>query len=188
MAQTYLITRTDIAEYRQISNSVYDDVINMHILDAQFSDVQKLLGADFYNDLIQNNTDANYVTLLNGGTYVYQTVTYTNVGLKAVLVHYAYSRYILTGSQTDTPFGYVEKLNEQSEKVDINGKKTISKMNQQIAFNYWENVKQFLDRNASDYPLWENSCANYNQTFRISKIGGSTKGTIPIRQRFKFNN
>lgn len=168
---TLLINRTDIAEFRQISDTVYDDVLNQHIVDAQFSDLQNLMGINFYNDLIRNYTDANYVTLLDGGTYTYQGITYTNVGLKAVLVHYAYGRYIQFGSQTDTPFGYVDKLNQTSQPVSNDAKKTMAKMNQQVAFNYWENVNLFLERNAEDYPLYESGCVTQNRSFRISKIG-----------------
>lgn len=166
-----LITRSDIAVFTQISDTVYDSVLNQHINLAQFVDVQKLMGVDFYNDLIRNSTDANYISLLDGGDYTYQGITYTNEGLKSVIVHYTYGRYLLLGSQTDTPFGYVEKLTNDSQPVDITQKKTTSKMYQTTAFNYWENVKLFLDRNADDYPLWKNSCVTQRGTFRVSKIG-----------------
>jgi len=167
---TLLINRTDIAQYRQISDTVYDNVLNQHIFDAQFSDLQKLMGIDFYNDLIRNWQDAKYTELLDGGTYTYNNTTYTNVGLKVVLTHYAYSRYVLFGSQTDTPFGYVEKLNNDSQAVSIEAKKTIAKMNQQVAFNYWENVNLFLERNSTTYPLYKSGCVTQNRNFRISKI------------------
>ena len=166
-----LIDRTEIAKYKQISKTVYDDVLNPFISDAQFTDIQPLMGPDFYFDMIQNATDANYVTLLNGGTYTYNGETYTNVGLKAVIAHYTYARYMMFGSQVDTPFGLVEKTNENSLNVSVAGKKTLYKMNQQMAFGYWENVQYFLDRNIADYPKWGTSCLNKPKGFRISKIG-----------------
>jgi hypothetical protein len=127
---------------------------------------------EFYNDLMRNYTDSKYQSLLNGGTYTYNSTTYTNVGLKAVLVHYTYARYVLFGSQTDTPFSLVEKLNEgQSQQVSLSAKKTMSKMNENIAFNYWENVNDFLNRNSIDYPLWVSNCNVRSGGFRISKIG-----------------
>jgi len=165
-----LINRSDIAEYAQISDTVYDNVLKQHINLAQFVDVQKLMGVDFYNDMIRNSTDVKYTALLEGADYTYSGTTYTNEGLKSVLVHYAYGRYILHGSQTDTPFGYVEKLSQDSEKVDIAQKKSTAKMYQTTAFNYWENVKLFLDRNESTYPLWKNSCITQQRLFRIRKI------------------
>lgn len=166
-----LITRTDIALFKQISKSVYDDVLNPFISDAQFTDIQPLMGSDFYFDMIANATDANYVTLLDGGPYTYQGEDYTNVGLKAVIVHFSYARYMMFGSQVDTPFGFTEKTNENSNNVSVSGRKTIYKMNQQMAQGYWENVEMFLIRNADDYPKWASGCRPKTGTFRISKIG-----------------
>ena len=166
-----LISRDDIALYRQITDSTHAlKRINQHINDAQFMDLQRLLGADFYNDLERNITATNYVTLLDGGTYTYNNTTYTNVGLKVVLAHYAYSRYVLNGSQVDTAFGYVQKSNDNSVPVTLEAKKNMSKMNEQVAFNYWENVKLFLDRNTTAYPLWKELCKPIS-TFKFSKIG-----------------
>jgi hypothetical protein len=170
--KTLLINRNDIAEYKQISESVHDKILNMHIQDAQFMDVQKLLGVNFYNDLIRNSEDVNYVTLLDGGDYTYNSITYTNVGLKAVLVHYTYSRYVLLGSNNDTPFGLVMKQTNDSVPTTDQNKKIIYTQNQQMAFNYWENVRDFLNRNLTDYPLWNDvNCVVQNNNFRISKIG-----------------
>lgn len=179
-----LINRTDIALFRQISNTVLDNVLNMHITDAQFVDVQKLLGMDFYNDIVRNPATVPNAALLDGGDYTFQSITYTNVGLKAVIVHYAYGRYALEGSETDTPFGFVEKLNPDSQPTSDKSKERKAKSNQQIAFNYWENVVQFLDRNATDYPLWDNGCITQRGNFRISKIDKRHKVRIPIAQRF----
>jgi len=183
---TLLINRDDISEYVQISDTVFDNVLNKFILQAQFADVQRLLGADFYNDLIRNYTDANYQALLNAGDYDYKGVTYTNEGLKAVIVHYFESRYKISGSNTDTPFGLVVKTDPNSTNVDLASRKTEAKEAKNMAFNYWENVKDFLDRNADDYPLWKTNCVTENRSgFKVSKIGGRSKGYSPIRTRFK---
>lgn len=166
-----LITRTDIALFKQISKTVYDDVLNSYISDAQFTDVQPLMGSDFYFDMIDNSTDPNYTDLLDGGIYSYKGEDFTNVGLKSVISHFAYARYIMFGSSLDTPFGLVEKTNENSFNVSVSGKQTIYKMNQQMAQGYWQNVEQFILRNASDYPKWKNDCVQRKRNFRISKIG-----------------
>jgi len=172
-----LITRTDIAKYKQISKTADTTAINtlnQFIDDAQFADLQPLMGSDFYNDMIRNYDNVVYQSLINGGDYEYNGTTYTNYGLKAVIVHYAHGRYVLNGSQIDTPFSYIEKLNSDgtSKQVSTESKKNTSKMSQQLAFNYWENVKAFLDRNETDYPLWTSNCnVRRSGGFRISKIG-----------------
>ena len=135
----------------------------MHILDAQVFDLQKLLGANFFNDLVENYTSTDYQTLLNGGTYDFRSVTYTNYGLKSVLVHYAYARYVRFGQNIDTPLGIVVKLADNSEQSSTSDKKAAYTDNQTLAFNYWENVRTFLDRNRSTYTLFDENCVvNYN--------------------------
>ena len=167
---TLLVTKTDISAYKQVSDTLGDKIINPFILDAQFNDLQKLLGPNFYNDLIANSTDAKYVTLLTGGSYTYNSVTYQNHGLKSVICLYAYARYILFGSNIDTPFGFVEKLTNESQAVSYEQKKSISKDAQNTAFIYWENVRDFLRRNSSTYPLFLTDCNNNVGGFKISKI------------------
>jgi len=167
-----LINRVDISTKVQISNSVFDDTINQYIEQAQFLDLQDLLGVNFYNDLLRNSTDANYLNLLNELEYNYKGKIYTNVGLKIPLIYYSYARYVKFGSVQDTPFGLVEKTNDFSNKVSSNVKQEIYKQNQQIAFKYWRNVEVYLDRKKELYPLWaENNCiTTKNKTFKISKI------------------
>jgi len=165
-----LINRVDIAETRDISDTTYDSVLNMHIIDAQSSDIQKLLGSDFFHDLIRNSADANYQTLLKGGVYVFNGTTYTNVGLNKVIEHYAYSRYKRFGSNKDTPWGSVIKTAENTEQTSLADKKATYTENRSLAFNYWENVRNFLDRNFSDYPLYENSCLPQHSTLKIRTI------------------
>lgn len=166
-----LATRADIAKYRQISKSVLDAVLNQYINDAQFVDVQQLMGAEFFNDMLRNYTAANYQALLKEASYVHETVTYTNYGLIAVISLYSYSRYILFGGYTDTPFGFVQKVTDESQPVSYNDRKSAGKDAQQNAFYYWENVRDFLNRNEADYPLWKNDCRVNKKRFKISKIG-----------------
>ncbi len=160
------ITRSDIEANRQISSSVYDQVLNQYIEDAQFLDLQELLGAELYNDIIAN--EANHTDLLDGSTYTYKGVSYTHVGLKRVLVYYSYARYIRFGSNTDTPFGVVEKQTPDSTNVNKNDRQEVYKLNQQIGYKYFQNVRAFLDR--TNYPKWKNDYTPKSGNFRINKI------------------
>lgn len=96
-----LITRNDIARYRQISKSSNDAKLNEMILDAQLLDLQPLIGESLYNKLLVNPAD--YEELLDGGIYEVDGIGYTNYGLKMVLVYFGYARYIMFSSVTDTP-------------------------------------------------------------------------------------
>ena len=175
MARKLLIDRNDFRDNRRdISDSSYNSGrLDQQIDDAQYIDIRELMGADFYDDMIRNCTSTAYKALLNAGTYLYNGSTYDNYGLKSVIVLYAYGRYMVSGSVVDTPFGMVEKNATDSDRVSIEKKKTESKINQQSAFSFWLNIKNFLDRNNSDYPLWNVACVKRpsgSVTFR--KIGG----------------
>jgi len=167
-----LINRIDFANnYRNISQSNYNlGNLDQHISDAQFVDIQRLMGIDFYNDLIRNSNSANYQSLLIGGDYTYKGTVHTNVGLKSVIVFYAYARYLMFGSNVSTPFGLVQKQGNNSSEISFADKKTMSKNNEQTGYNYWENVRLFIERNKNDYPLWKENCLIQRQEFRISKI------------------
>lgn len=165
---TYLITRNDIAQYRQISKTPNDDKLKEMILDAQLLDAQPLLGETLYNKIIAAPED--YTELLEGGQYQYNDVTYTNNGLKMVLCYFAFARNILLGSAIDTPHSVVQKLNEgTSQPVDYQTKKSIYGINRDAAFQLWDNVHNYLIRtNNPDYRHC-NTAAQV-RSFRLTKI------------------
>lgn len=167
-----LVNREFIATKVQISDSVYDNILNEQIRNAQFLDVMPLMGSDFFDDLMRNSTDANYIALLDGGDYTYNGLNYTNIGLKTVITHYFNARYKKFGSKVDTAFGFTQKTNENSLNVSDKSKQVDYKQNQQIAFAYWRSVEKFLNRNTSDYTFWDSPdvCKTTNKQFRISKI------------------
>ena len=147
-----LINKTDISAYRQISKSVADAKINPFIADAQLLDLLPLLGEKLYYDLIANS--ANYTDLINPKSYLYDGQTIESPGLKIVLCHFAYARYIMHGSQTDTPFGMVEKNYQDGNQVSRTDKKEIYKQSQNVAMQYWGQVEVYLNRHTNIYKLW----------------------------------
>ena len=163
-----LITKSEIRKHRQISKSVKDITINQYIEDAQVTDLCPLLGEQFYFSILAN--PSNYEDLLNETEYQYNGITIKMAGLKKVLSLFAYARYILHGTQTDTPFGYLEKQYQDSTPVSRPNRKEIYKSNQQTAMQYWEQVKTYLNRNTDSYPHWNSGCSKTKRTFRFNKI------------------
>lgn len=147
-----LITRSDIARYRQVARTNKDDKLNEMILDAQLLDIAPLIGESLYNKIIA--APGNYEEFMNGGIYEINGIGYTNYGLKMALSYFAYARYIMFSSVTDTPFSVVEKLNDTSRPADAATKKTIYSLNQDNAFIIWKNVKNYLLR--TDNPDFKN--------------------------------
>lgn len=169
MITTPLITRAEIQQYKQLSNSINNAKLNELILQAQMVDLYPLVGEQLFYDILNN--PSTYANLLNGNIYTYNGITYTNVGLKAVLAHYTYARYSLYGDVIDTAFGLKAKLNsEVSEKIDYPMKKTLYEHNCNYAFNLWLNVESFLMRtNVQKY--FKCGTKSDNKNFRISRLG-----------------
>ena len=163
-----LITKSDISQYRQISQSVPDDIINQAIQDAELLDLKPLLGELLYYDLITNKAIAKYVDLLNGKTYVYNDNNYTTLGLKVVIANLAYARYIIFSGEKDTPFGLVNKNSQYSVSSEFTKKKAMAKQAEQISYEYFKSVKDFLTRKPDDYPLWESGTTE--RKFMFNKI------------------
>ena len=162
-----LITRNDIAQYRQISKTPNNDKLNEMILDAQMQDLAPLLGEKLYNKLLKPSQE--HEALLSGGPYEYNDETYTNHGLKMVLSYFAYARYIMFSSIVDTPFSLVEKLSNDSRPADIASKKAIYNLNRDNAFKIWENVKSYLIR--TNHPDFKSAQRQVPQRLRFTKIG-----------------
>lgn len=160
------IDKVEIAKHREISKNVRDDKINPYIEDAQRLDLKPLLGERLYNAI--NKTPANHTLLMDGGEYTYEGETYDHPGLKKVLSIYAYARYVMFGSYTDTAFGFVEKSSQDSKSVGDAHKRTLYTQNQNTAAAYFEEVALYMSR--VNYALWKTDCRPNYSGFRISKI------------------
>lgn len=168
MITTPIITRAEIQQYKQLSNSINNDKLNELILQAQMVDLLPLMGERLYYHLLDNLGD--YTDLLDGLTYEYNGITYTNVGLKAVLAHYVYARYAMFGDIIDTAFGLKAKINnEVSERIDSGYKKTLYENNCNYAFNLWLNVENYLIRTNNE--LYKCSGVFKPKNFKMSRIG-----------------
>lgn len=165
-----LINKNDILKVRQISKSIPEERINTFIDEAQILDLKPILGEAFYFDIITNPD--NYSDLLNGKVYQYGNNTVSSCGLKQVLIFFTYARYKMFGNEVDTPFGFTEKQFQDGKNPERSSKKENYKYNQQTAFQYWEEVQKYLNRNSNLYPLWktENCITKRNNFFRINKI------------------
>lgn len=165
---TPLVTLTEVQQYKQVSNSINTAKFNEIVLQAQMVELLPLLGERLYYDILENT--ANYTNLLDGGTYDYNGITYTNVGLKAVISHYWYAYHSFYGDQIDTAFGLREKLNNDvSKQVSTTMKKTMFELNCRYAFNLWLNVEKYLIR--TDATSYKCNVKQNLRHFRISKIG-----------------
>lgn len=171
---TKIISRQQIQVYKQLSKSIYDDKLNQIILETQFQDLRPLLGERFFNDILAKveALDPLYDDLLDGNTYTYQGITYTNYGIRCVLSNFIYARYTMFGDIIDNSFGQTMKMNvNESQPLSSSLKKSLYQMNRDLAYNYWLNVRDYIVRNSTDFPLYNDCYTSTNKTFKLSKIG-----------------
>lgn len=161
-----LITKAEISKYREVAPGVRDDKINPYIEDAQNVDLQEVLPELLFNSL--SDTPEAHTLLMDGGPYDYEGVSYKHPGLKKVLALFAFSRYILSGSGTDTPFGFVEKTSQNSQGVSAEQKRNTYKADRNLAYKYFAQVRLFMER--TDYALFNQECKPSGSRFRFSKI------------------
>lgn len=175
-----LITGAEIRAKRPLTASAttsggVDSVeLVQHVDDAQIKELLPRLGRQFYYAIV--STPADYSDLLTGGSYTYNSKTYVNPGLKAVLIDYAFARWRFFGGDKDTGFGFIEKQYQDGKQVGRERNKEAYTDLLQIAEQKWHEVALFLDRNYQDYPLWRPDRLSGNCTqpgpeyFSISKI------------------
>jgi len=161
-----LITKADIAKLREIAPGVRDDKINPFIEDAENSDLRSLLGERLF--VAVQTTPTDHAELLEGGPYEFNGKNYHQPGLNKVLVLFAYAYYVLKGSATDTPWGFVEKTGQNSQAVSGSEKRHIYNEERELAGKYFAQVQDFMAR--TEYPLYNDSCQPARSGFRISKI------------------
>jgi len=167
MLQQKLITREQIRQYKQISQTVNDDRLNDIILQVQIDEIRPILGEELFNAVLASPT--SYTDLLDGGNYEYKGVTYSNYGLRAVIAYYVYAYWMMFGDVTNTPFGTVTKLNQSvSEPTAYPIKQSLFKVNKNSAYNIWLNVQDFLVR--TNEPKFNTLCNRTKTNFRIRKI------------------
>lgn len=135
--------------------------------EAQVENLQKLLGFDFYQDIMQNPTAEWNAKLLDGGEYEYNSVTYFYKGLKYVLAYFAYARYVKISSKKDTAAGFVSKQFEDSRQINVGKELNLHKDFIKIAFKYWEECQKFLSANSSEFSYYyvESLPNNWNNKY-----------------------
>lgn len=155
---TLLIVKADFAPHVQVAEyGNFDALMNTHILNAQLYDVRPIIGDSFYADFVLNIADANYVALLDGGEYTYNSKVYFFQGIKKALVHYSYSRYAMRAGVQDTASGLVQKKTDHSDPLDDKRVSKESEYHKSLAVAVMNEVVLYLQRMQSLYPEYVNA-------------------------------
>jgi hypothetical protein len=172
--ETKLITLSDIRDFKGITlNVAQEKELNPLILEAQDFDLRAFLGDSFYIALVEDfeasPSLATYSELWNGKKYTYNGLDYKFEGLRAVLVYHAYARFVSMNGITSTPTGFVTKTTQYSEKADVSRLITQARSGATV---HEERTRLFLDRNSSDFPLWQyaGKTTNFKGGFKMRQI------------------
>jgi len=158
---TPLITKDDLDNYKYVADSVKNSTVwPQFVSEAQMFEVKIWLGDALLNELIgqaetspTSFTDLNK-TLLNGGSYVYQTKTYLFQGLKAAIIYYAFARFTSRQPYNYTAAGITVKDSDFSTPASDKSVQRLSTEAFLTASAIRDEVLLYLRRNSSSYPLF----------------------------------
>jgi hypothetical protein len=116
-------------------------------------EVDKLLGYAFYQAI--SLAPNNYGDILNATEFVDNNGnTVKHRGLLYVIAYLNYAKYIGESYVVDTYSGFVQKNRPDSERISSGDIKRLQQENREIAFNAFELIRMFLNKNRDVYPLW----------------------------------
>lgn len=151
-----LITASEFATYRNISNKIDTGKIEEAIKQAQQTDLVEILG-DFYFDVLKNKDESTYSDLLDGSTFTENGEEYEHAGIKRMLADYTYSRYIYNKPVNDSAFGVVMKDYQDGTPLDRNFIKDLSKQAQIDAGAKFRFIEKYI---LSKPDLFSRYCSN----------------------------
>lgn len=170
-----LIQLEDIENVSPISKSINSEHrVEPFILEAQRFDLFDLLGKDLFYDFFANLTDAKYVELLNGKTYVNSDgITIEYSGLKNFLSYYTLSRFLPKQQFHITKSGLSKKRTEESDPLTGSEIQVLINSSRNNGASEAGLVRMFLDDNEEIYEHWHCNKSTNKIGVNISAIGGS---------------
>jgi hypothetical protein len=172
MAETTLITISDVQAYRRISPTFDVNRFNSFLTGVQRENLKGLLGdALYYAFMADTRTAGIYKELLDGKSYSLDGETIQYYGLKPILVFWWLAVATREGDLFHSNMGAVQFTNNPQQNFETaREKERIATGYMQSAQSYANDCIKFLNANASSYPLWK-STEEANETnfltFRI---------------------
>lgn len=178
MAETCLITLSDIQEFKAISENIntFSDLVPF-ILEAQDFELRPFLGDGMYRDLINDFNDSPSLSvfgdLFNGQVFQIAGIDYEHKGLKSILVYHSYARYAANANIKSTASGFMHKTSQYSEKADLATISRIIKEARTGATSHEDRVRRYLQHNFNEFPKWIHGkkSTNYKSGMKFRPIG-----------------
>jgi hypothetical protein len=130
--------------------------------EVEEKELQRLLGSAFLQDIQASPNE--YDDLLDEKEFENSDGdTVKHKGLRYVIAYMVYSRYLGESSTFDTFSGFVQKSRDDSEQLSEGSIRRLQEENRQLAMIAWDLIKEYLDLNSDDFPLWKKS---YKKVYR----------------------
>lgn len=157
MAETQLITISDLTAYRKIDPKFNTDRFNSFVNSVQRNNLRSLFGDALYYDFMNDDrTSGKYAELLNGKTYTYSGHTIQYYGLKPLLSFWVLALIARESDMYLAQHGAVMFTeNTQQPFSTAKQKDRISAGYMEEATTYENDVVQYLNYYSSTYPLWD---------------------------------
>ncbi|TDO68823.1 hypothetical protein EV143_1187 [Flavobacterium chryseum] len=152
-----LIDKDIVATKLQVAIG-YDSVeFQTFINEAQEFDLKPLVEEDFYFDLLAKKDELTYKKLIDGGSYTFNTRSYSFQGLATVISYFSYARFVMNSSAVSTSHGMVVKTTPNSTPLTLEERKNFWYKKREEANLMMIDVVKFIERNISDFPSWNSS-------------------------------
>jgi hypothetical protein len=178
--ETLIIDKSDFDCIGQVANHCDWDKLCIYIREQQNLYLLPKIGFCLLDKIVNNLTDPIIEKLLCGGSFTDSSgqVSYF-FGLKRVLAHASYAAYFFRHGFTDTPFGVVQKLNQDSLPVPINELRSVKNEHYNNAETYFVQFEAFL-ATIKDEALIKDCYAGI--------CGTSTQTEETQRRQYSFSN
>lgn len=167
----HIITPEEVRQYgRAMSSHVDRKVLEALIQETENMDIRPVLGAAFFQSLVEGDREDPFVRLLlDGGYYPYifdptfdatfqQPAVVLDAhfqGLKAAVAYYVQAKLVKTNDNQITRFGLMQKDSEYGSRPSYSERNDQYNDLASIADQYLRDTLEYLNIYRSHYPLFE---------------------------------
>ncbi len=150
-----ILTLTQQQAIKPISPNQKTGFYDQLASETEENELRDLVGDALKQDLQENASDENNEKLLDGDAFKdCDGNTIKHKGLRFVLAYYNYANYVSESYIEDTYTGMIRKTRNDSAAIDAGDVKRLQVKARQIAEKEWKLIKQYLEENEDEYPLY----------------------------------
>jgi len=155
-----LLSKSDLTSYREISQNITDEKLNIFIREAQVINVRTFLGVQLYLRMLNDYDTATKTFTTQRYTDLWYGIDYTNTasvevrfnGLMSAAIYFAYSRFLQQQNTNVGRFGVGSLSQDDTESSTVASVNTNSRQAANMALAYQQDCEIFLKDQVAIYP------------------------------------